>query len=237
MSELSFVVAFLAVTFAATVQGSIGIGFSFIVVPVLAILEPTLIPTTALVLLLPLSLGIAYRERYSVDSAGLKWIIGGRVLGTALAVWALGAISPEQWRPLFGGIIMVMVVLTLTPFRLRLRPSTMAAMGLVSGIFSTLAALGGPPLGVLYSSRQGSELRSTLGLTFALGLAISLIGLAIGGEITTRQLLASIRLAPALVIGFLLSRLLHGRLDRRLQPFILVFAAVVGAVAVVQGIV
>lgn len=231
---VSFIAAFIAVLAASLIQGSVGIGFSFIVVPVLALVAPELLPTAVLLLLLPLSLAIAARERFSIDTAGLGWIIGGRIAGTALAVPALGAFSADELRPVFGGIIVLMVAVSVSRIRIAWRPTTMTITGFMSGVFSTLAALGGPPLGVLYSSRGGSELRSTLGLTFALGLAISLVGLLIGGQISQSQLIGTARLTPALLLGFVLSRRLHGVLDQRLQPVVLAFAALVGVAAVFQ---
>jgi uncharacterized protein len=234
MASFSFIAAFVAAAAAAVIQGSIGIGFSFLVVPVLALVAPDLLPTTVLLLLLPLSLAIAVRERFSIDTAGLAWIIGGRVAGTALAVPALGAFTADELRPIFGGLIVLMVAVTVSRIRVPFTPATMTVTGFLSGLFSTLAALGGPPLGVLYSSRRASELRSTLGLTFALGLGISLLGLALGGQISRVQLIGAAKLAPALVLGFAVSRRLHGRLDSRLQTVVLAFAALVGVLAVFQ---
>lgn len=231
MASLSFVAAFVAVAAAATLQGSIGIGFSFVIVPVLALLAPELLPTTVLLLLLPLSIAIAARERFSIDTAGLGWIIGGRIAGTAVAVPALGAFTAAELRPIFGGVIVLMVLVSLSRIRVAFTPATMTVTGFLSGLFSTLAALGGPPLGVLYSSRRASELRSTLGLTFALGLGISLIGLALGGQINRVQVIGAASLAPALILGFFVSRRLHGRLDSRLRSVVLGFALVVGVVA------
>lgn len=234
MTQVGYAIAFIAVAMAAALQGSIGIGFSFLVVPVLALVAPELLPTVVLLLLLPLSLAIATRERFSIDTEGLGWIVGGRLVGTALAVPALGTFTPEELRPIFGAIIVVMVAISARRIRIPFKPVTMTAAGFLSGLFSTLAALGGPPLAILYSSRRASELRSTLGLTFALGLGISLIGLAAGGKITGDQVIATAQLAPAMLVGFVASKHLYGRLDQRLQPVILGFAAIMGVVAIFQ---
>jgi uncharacterized membrane protein YfcA len=53
------VVTFLS----AFVQGSLGIGFALIVAPVVGMLKPELLPVTLLLLMLPLNLHVAVRER------------------------------------------------------------------------------------------------------------------------------------------------------------------------------
>ena len=58
----------------AFIQGALGIGFALIVAPIVGMLKPDLLPVTLLLLMLPLNLHVAARERAHVDWSGAIWI-------------------------------------------------------------------------------------------------------------------------------------------------------------------
>jgi uncharacterized membrane protein YfcA len=90
---------------------------------------------------------------------------------------------------------------------------------------------------VVYQRRSGPELRSTLALSFVVGLLLSLAALGVAGEVHTWQGVLALWLVPAMVAGLVLSRVLAARLERRwLRPAVLTFAAVAGMAAIVDGL-
>ena len=74
LTTTTYAIAAVATLLASFVQGAIGIGFALIVAPVLGILAPTLLPVALLVLMLPLNLLVALREREAIDWRGSAWI-------------------------------------------------------------------------------------------------------------------------------------------------------------------
>ena len=117
-----------------------------------------------------------------------------------------------------------------------IRSSTRLAGGVASGVVGTVAALGGTPLALVYQDRSGAELRSTLSISFVVGIAMSLIGLGLAGKVEWRHLVLALELLPGLLIGLWASRWVVKRLDERwLRPAVLVFAAVAGVVIVLLG--
>ena len=232
--DLSLLLA--AVAIGVAIQGAVGFGYALVAAPVMALVAPSALPTTLIFLALPLTGFMATRERRAVDWRGLGWILLGRILGTAAGAALLVAVPPRSLSVLFGSMIVLAAAVSALGPGLEAQPRTQFVGGVASGVMGTAAAIGGPALAVVYQRRSGPELRSTLALSFVVGLLLSLAALGIAGEVHAWQALVALWLLPAVVLGLLLSRGLAARLDRRwLRPAVLTFAAVAGVAAIVEG--
>ena len=237
LSALQVVVMVVAVVAGAIVQGSVGMGFGTVLVPVLAVVAPAMLPATVLLLALVLTGLMVMRERRAIDASGIPLLLVGRMIGTGIAVWLLVSLSQSALEILFGIVIVGVVALSST--KAQVRPTVLAKLtaGTASGLFSTTAGIGGAPVAVLYQTRPGPQLRATLAAFFWLGILVSLSGLLVAGRLSTTHLLLSVLLAPALVGGFALSRPLARYLDARwLRPAVLAFAAAGGVMAIMRGL-
>ena len=79
-------------------------------------------------------------------------------------------------------------------------------------------------------------MRSTLAISFVLGIMMSLVGLALAGKVEGRHAVLALQLLPGMLAGLWASRWVVERLDERwLRPAVLAFAAVAGVVIVVLG--
>src|SRR5699024_11480312 len=65
-------------------------------------------------------------------------------------------------------------------------PNTLIAGGL-SGFLGTSTSIGGPPLALLMKTFNPATARGTLAATFVFGSIVSMVTLAIGGQITSYQ--------------------------------------------------
>ncbi len=100
----------------------------------------------------------------------------------------------------------------------------------------TVAALGGTPLALVYQDRSGAELRSTLAISFVVGIAMSLVGLTLAGEAEGRHVVLALQLLPCLLIGLWICRWVVERLNEQwLRPAVLSFAAVAGLAIIFLG--
>jgi uncharacterized protein len=79
---------------------------------------------------------------------------------------------------------------------------------LASGIMGTTAAIGDPPVDLVYQDRPSAELRSTLSLAFVVGVIMSLVGLTIAGKVQGWHALFAFELLLGLLLGLLVSQLL-----------------------------
>ena len=232
------VVAVLAVAVAAgaVIQGSIGFGYALLAVPAMVLLLPWAVPVTPLFLALPMTLLMSAREWRSIDLGGFALITAGRLLGTVAGVVLL-VLAPKGYLSMLTGLLILTAALGrfLKP-TFEVNKRTRLAGGVASGVVGTVAALGGTPLALVYQDRSGAELRSTLAISFVVGIAMSLVGLGLAGQVEGRHVLLALQLLPCMLVGLWVSRWVVGRLDERwLRPAVLAFAAAAGLVIILLG--
>ena len=236
MSAGLIAVAALVVAIAAFVQGSTGLGFALIVAPVVGIFEPALLPVMLLVLMIPLNLYVAWRERTSVDRGGAGWITVGRFAGTLGGLWVLVAVPVSKLSLLIGVSTVVAALAALIAPSFRPGRLAFVAAGVFTGITETSTGIGGPPLALVYQHRPAPVLRSTVALCFVVGEVLSLGLLAANGQVHASQFRAAFVLIPALAFGALTSRWVHHRVDGPvMRGVVLTFAIVSGAVLLLRG--
>jgi len=236
MSVEVLVVLGVAVAIAALVQGTSGLGFALIVAPVAGLLAPGILPVALLMLMIPLNVYVAWRERAAIDFRGVGWISLARIVSTPLGVWLLAVVPPDRLGPLVG----VMTVLAaaaslLTPAFTPSVPALLGA-GVITGLSETATGIGGPPLALVYQHETPSTLRSTVATCFLIGEVASLVLLGFQGRVGVQHLQAAGWLMPPLVAGLAVSALLHRRVSSGpMRTFVLVFAVISGIVLVVRG--
>jgi uncharacterized membrane protein YfcA len=237
LSGAELVIALSAVIVGAAVQGSIGFGLNLVVVPVVAVLNPEAVPGPLILLTVPLTAAMAVREHHAVDLAGFSWITLGRLPGTLLGVGLVAWLSADALSILVGVFVVVAVAMSSLSLRLPVRRETAAVAGVASGAMGTAAAIGGPPVALLYQHHHGPVLRSTLAAVFTVGTPLSIVGLVAAGELHLWHAMLALALAPGLLVGLGIARLASPWLDRGwLRPAVLLFAAVAGLAAVANGL-
>ena len=235
MSLAVFALVATSVMVAGLVQGSAGVGFALIVAPVLALLAPDLVPACLLVLMIPLNVYVAWRERAALDRPGATWITAGRFLGTFGGLWLLSALSSSRLDILVGAATILASVTTLVAPSFTPGRRAFVAAGVVTGVTETATGIGGPPLALVYQHQSGAKLRSTLAFCFLAGQLMSLAILAMAGRVSASQLCVAFMLMPPLAIGAAVSRLTHGRIGGRpLRLFVLLFAVISGTVLLIR---
>ncbi len=220
----------------AFVQGSTGMGFAMIVAPVVSFIDPSLIPVMLLVLMIPLNLYVAARERSAIDWHGVKWISVGRFAGTFAGLWILLIVNLQQLSLLIGWSTLVAAVIALLAPKFTPNRTVLASVGLVTGVTETSTGVGGPPYALAYQHSPGPELRSTVAVCFLVGEVISLVVLAFSGQVTGATLQTTLIMLPFLAIGSFISRYVHHRLDGPvLRYMVLGFAIISGAIVIIQA--
>ena len=233
---LAAILTLVAVAVGAVIQGSIGFGYAFVAVPTMALLYPEALPATPLILALPLTALMSAREWRSIDVTGFFLITVARAVGTAAGVALVVLIPTSLLSVLVGLLITAVALLSFFNPNFEVSNKTRLAGGIASGITSTTAAIGGPPLALIYQDRSGAELRSTLSISFVVGIVMSLAGLALAGRVQGWHFLLALQLLPGLLVGLWASRWVIKYLDERwLRPAVLMFAALAGLVVAFLG--
>jgi uncharacterized protein len=231
--ELSvLLVGGIAVLLSAFVQGTVGLGLSLVAVPVVALLDPTLLPGSTLLLgaVMP-ALTMLHEWRY-VSWSDAGWLTGARLVTTPLGVLVVSWLSAETIGIAVG--IGVLLAVALTAWRFDVRPSrpNLALAGAVAGVSSTAAGIAGPPAAIVLQREQGSRLRATLAAFFLIGATSSLVALAVGGQLSERQLGYGAGWIPFVVGGFGLAIPLQNRLPAQLLRMLILVLSAVSAIAV-----
>ena len=234
MSTAVWVTLAVAVAFGAFVQASVGVGFALVLSPVLAVVAPALLPGCVLLLMLPLNLFVAWRERAALDRRGTGWITVGRCAGALAGLAVLALLSAATQRQFVGAATLLTAAGSLLTGEFALRLPALLIAGLVTGVTETATGIGGPPMALLYQHQPAPVLRSTLATCFLLGEVVSLLLLLGVGRLFREQMITAILLLPVLALGAWASRWLRGRFTgARLRIAVLVFAVLSGLICLV----
>ena len=183
-------------------------------VPIMALLDPRLAPVPQLLVVIPLALAMAWRERRDLDLTGVGWIIAGRVPGAAIGVALLVVATQTTLDVAIAVITLVGVTIIASGYHVPQTRATKFGAGALSGTTGLVASIGGPPIALLYSREEGPTVRATLASVFTIGLAISVTARAAAGLITRDDVVVALIIFPALVAGYLVS----GTLKDRIRP-------------------
>lgn len=238
LSAVDLAVCLAAVAAGAAVQGAAGFGVNLVAVPIVAIVAPPAVPGTLILTSLPLSVGLVAREHHALDRRGATWMVLGILPGTAAGTAVVAMLSTDGLGAVIGAVIVAGAVLSATRGAFRVTDRSAFTAGVVSGLTGTAAAVGGPPLALLYQHHPGPTVRATLNAVFVVSTVLSIVALAAVGEMTVDQTVLAIELMPALVVGMVGSRSLARRVDAgRVRPVVIAVSGLAGLAALVHALV
>lgn len=235
----AWVVVVLAVALfvGAVVQGTVGLGLGLVAAPVVGLVAPQLLPEMMLWLAMALASQTLVTEHRGTDWRGLSWALPPRVLGTVIGVWVVAVVSDRVIGVGVGVMVLVSVLITARTVTFPVNRLTLPIAGLLSGVAGTATSIGGPPLAVLYQHHEPVVLRPTLAAYFAIGAALSLLGLGIAGELRTDVALLALLLSPVLVLGLWTSLRVRRHLRQRtVRASVLVLCATSALVLLVVSV-
>jgi hypothetical protein len=226
----------LVVALGALVQGAVGFGMALVATPLLAIIDPALVPVPLLLVTSAHAVLSLLREPRGVEWRGVRWALLGRLPGTALGVLAVATLPARAFLAVVAVTVLTCAVLSVIAWRPRPTVAALLVAGVVSGAGGTAAAIGGPPVALLYQDRDGPQVRATMAAYFTAGSALSITGLLVGGQIGPDHLLAAAVLLPALALGFLASGPARRYVDRGwVRPAVVGMSAVGAVVLLAQA--
>lgn len=237
--SIQLALALISVFLGALLQGSVGVGLGIFAAPILALVDPHhhYLPGPLITNAMVLSLLVALRERRSLVLGNVGWALVGRAPGVALGA-ALLTVATNQWLDLLlGGLLLVCVALSVSKLEIAPSRRTLFGAGLLSGIFGTTTSVGGPPIALVLQREIGPRVRSTLAGYFVIGTLFSLTALSLTGHYRGTEVLLSLRLLPAMLLGFLLSGRTRGFFDRGfVRPAILAVSGIAAAFVLLRGV-
>jgi hypothetical protein len=237
MSVWAWLAAVAILATGSAIQGSVGFGLGVFGAPLLALLDPRLVPGPILLDALLLTILVAVREWRWVRLADLAWSVPGRFVGTVIAVLLMKAVPAERFQVALGVLILAAVALSTWGPRLPLNPRTLTVAGVAAGILSTFTSIGGPPMALVYQHESGPRVRGTLAAFFTIGVIFSMGGLKVAGRFGWTEVRLAAVMLPGIVIGFLLSRWSARWLDAgHTRALVLGTSAVASLLVIAKGL-
>jgi len=233
MSLVGLIIALLVTFFAAAIQGVVGIGFAMVSVPILALIDPALAPVPQLLVTIPLTISMAWRERSHVQFANVTWIVAGRIPGVLLGVGLLAVATQRSLDLAIAAMVLLAVGIIASGHNVRRTKVTEFGAGALSGVLSFVASIGGPPLALLYSRDDGPTRRSNLAVVFTIGLIVTLIARTASGNMTWDDVLVALILFPALALGYASSLRFKSLVPQRFAKVTILVLSTAGAVGLI----
>ena len=225
------------VAFGSIVQAGLGMGFGLTVAPVLALIDPVLVPVPALYPGMATAVLGALSEKQNIVwnevGIGMAGRFTGRLVGSVIL---LQMTDRSTFSLVFGIIILFAVILSIAGWRLQLNTKNLLSMGFISGFTGVITSVGAPPLALIYQHRPAIQTRATLAAFFAFGGAASLLILYATGWAGIDHLWMALFMAPAAILGTWIGRKLRGRFDSRYRRFLLAIAAFASVMLIMRGL-
>lgn len=202
LSLAQFALAIGVILVGSFIQSSIGFGLAIIAAPVLFFIEPLFVPAPITVSALTLSLANARRHRHAISFTGLRAAIAGRIPGTVAGGLLLLLIDQQALALWIGVTVLLAVVVSLTRIRVRPTNGALFSAGFLSGFMGTSSSIGGPPMALVLQHETGDYIRANLAAFFVFSCVLSLAMLALVGRFGMSEILLSLPLMPATLVGY-----------------------------------
>lgn len=221
----------------AIVQAGLGMGFGLSVAPLLALIDPIMVPTAALFLGAATSVAGAWAEREHIVWREVAIGFSGRLTGILIGGWVLLSLTDiKLFSLVFGCTILCAVILTAVGWQLAMNAFNLVTMGIVSGFMGIITSVGAPPLALIYQNRPAIPSRPTLATFFALGGTFSLVFIYTTGRGGWVDVQMALFMVPAAVTGTWFGRRLRGHFDTRYRPALLLIAFGASILLILRGL-
>lgn len=201
-------------------------GFGLTAAPLLAVLDPHLVPVPALVIGFASSTWGAWNEKQGIAWNEVFIGVWGRAAGVVIAAIILANLADKgSFVLIFGAMILLAVMLSSVNVTIPFNRTTLLAMSTVSGLMGTITSVGAPPLALIYHGRTAAKARPTLAAFFAIGCALSLVGLYVSGWFHISDFHLALIMAPGMMVGLATGKALRHHFDRRYRAALLSIAA------------
>jgi uncharacterized protein len=208
-------VAIMIVAVGAALQAAAGMGMALFAAPLLALIDPALVPGPALCAVIALSVAVAWRERGAIDRRILLVALLGLSAGCAIGAVLLQLMIGRDFGRIFAILIVAAVFLSVAGLHIRTSKLALLIGGAAAGILGTMAGVQGPPIALVLQHEAPDRLRATLCAFFASGGVLSLLALAAAGAFGIREIGLGLKLMPGVALGFAIAPVFARRIERR----------------------
>jgi uncharacterized protein len=222
-----------AIFLGSCLQASSGFGLGMLAAPVIALVEPALLPATLILLALLVTVLVTARERQHLDLRGTGWALMGRIPGSFLGAWLVALLSREGLAWVVVAVVLSGLLLAGRGWAPRPVRANLIVAGAASGIMGTATSIGGPPMALVWQGHDGPRMRGTMSAFFMVGSTISMAMLWAAGAVSAEMLLLALWMVPAVVGGFAASRFVNRFLNPTRLKALAIGASALGSLLLI----
>tara|TARA_Y100000768_G_scaffold122367_2_gene90489 strand:- start:1840 stop:2589 length:750 start_codon:yes stop_codon:yes gene_type:complete len=241
LSQIAFsevLIAFVIVYIASSAQSLFGMGWGMIAAPFLALLDPSLIPSTIVFLGFFAALFPGIRYFKDIHWETFRPSISGRIFGSILAGWIAAYVVASGKIEIIVGIVLLISILisALTVKRIAQNSYNHFFAGTASGILGTIVGVGGAPMGIIYQNENPSIVRANNNLFFTIGSLVSFIVLISAGVIEDYHIVYGFLMLPPLFFASYTSKFLLTYASKILKTYILSICSFSSLLLIARGL-
>ncbi len=233
----AFVLIGLIVVIGCFIQATIGLGLGLFGAPLIALVEPRLVPTLLLLLAIVVSTGVLVGEFRHINWRVIAWSLPARVPGTYLGVWLATSSNHRVLGISVGILVLAAVWLSFHTVEVRQTPLTLVGAGFAAGTVGTAVAVGGPPMAIVLAHRPPREVRGTLSFFFVVGSIMSAGWFAAEGALPRESMVLALAYLPLVVVALVVGSWAHRRVPREsFRRAVLLLCAASSVVLIVKSV-
>ncbi len=201
----SLIVTVVSVFAAGIIRGYSGFGFAMVAVTSISlVLPPSSVVPLVLILEVLASIRLVPQVWKDVDWYSLRWLLAGSLAATPFGVYLLATVPAEPMRISISLLVLVAAILLMRGWAWQRMPGRplILSTGVACGLLNGAAAIGGPPVILLYlSSPAGVTVSRASIIAYFFGIdAMSLAVASVQGLATSKTLMmTSVCVLPLLM--------------------------------------
>jgi uncharacterized membrane protein YfcA len=238
----SCIVAVIAVFVAGVIRGYSGFGFAMVAVTSMSlVIPPARVVPLVLILEVMASINLVPQVWKDIDWYSLRWLLAGSLFATPLGAYLLANIPAEPMRMSISVLVLVAAILLLRGWAWKRMPGRplILTTGTACGILNGAAAIGGPPVILLYlSSPAGVTVSRASIIAYFLGIdTMSLVMASIHGLTTIQTLLLTLVCLLPLLLGIAVGSKMFIKADKEsFRHHVLILLIILSIIGLLRGI-
>ena len=239
----SLIVAVIAVFVAGVIRGYSGFGFAMVAVTTMSlVIPPARVVPLVLILEVMASIRLVPQVWKDIDWYSLRWLLAGSLFATPFGAYLLANIPAESMRISISLLVLVAAILLLRGWAWKQMPGRplILTTGIACGILNGAAAIGGPPVILLYlSSPAGVMVSRASIIAYFLGIdTMSLVMASIHGLTTFKTLLLTVVSLIPLLLGIAVGSKMFIKIDKAsFRHHVLILLIILSIAGLLRGII
>jgi uncharacterized membrane protein YfcA len=243
LNLFSLIVTVTSVFIAGTIRGYSGFGFAMVAVTSISlVLPPAHVVPLVLILEVLASIRLVPQVWRNIDWYSLRWLLAGSLFATPFGAYLLANIPALPMRVSISLLVLVAAILLLHGWAWKRMPGRplIFATGVACGILNGAAAIGGPPVILLYlSSPAGVTVSRASIIAYFLGIdAMCLAMASIQGLTTYKTLLMTVVCLLPLLFGIAVGSRMFNKVDKKsFRHHVLILLIILSIAGLIRGII